>query len=83
VIIIFIRSVVDADPDSDHPKADPNADPDPTFHPDADLDPDPDTSLRKKAPTLEKVLKKAHIPLFPYMLMQIDADPINDPAYKF
>jgi hypothetical protein len=30
-------------------------DADPTFHPDAD--PDPDPSLRKKAETLEKVLK--------------------------
>jgi hypothetical protein len=73
VIITVLRSVVDADPDStDHPDADPNADPDSdslfdgdpdadlTFHPDAD--PDPEFSLRKKAQTFEKVLKKAHIP---------------------
>jgi hypothetical protein len=66
VIIKVIRSVVDVDPDSTfHPDTDPDsvflfdADPDadPTFHPDADPDPDPDTSLRKKAQTLEKVLK--------------------------
>ncbi len=68
MIIIVIRSVVDADPDStDHPDADPDADPDsdflfdvdpdadPTFHPNAY--PDPDSSFRNKAQTIGKVLK--------------------------
>jgi hypothetical protein len=50
------------DPDStSHPDSDPDsdflfdADPDLTFHPDAD--PIPDPSFKKKAQTLEKVLK--------------------------
>jgi hypothetical protein len=42
----------DADPDSIYH---PDADSDPTFHPDAD--PDPDPNFKKKAQTLEKVLK--------------------------
>jgi hypothetical protein len=49
----------DADPDSTyHPFADPDADTDSNFL--LDADPDPDTL--KKAQTLEKVLKWAHIP---------------------
>ncbi len=73
---------VDADPDlTYHPDADSDADPDtdfifdadldadPTFHPDADSGPDPDPSFIKKAQTLEKVLKLAHIPFhIPYIL---------------
>ncbi len=42
-----------------HPDADPDfvfyADPDPTLH--LDADPDPDPSFKKKAQTIEKVLK--------------------------
>ncbi len=46
----------DAYPDSDFLfEADPDEDLDTTFHPDAD--PDPDPSFKKKAQTLEKVLK--------------------------
>jgi hypothetical protein len=52
------------DPDSDllfYADPDPtfqlDAGPDPTFHPDADSDPDPDLNFKKKAQTLEKVLK--------------------------
>ena len=35
----------------------PAVDPDRTFHPDANPDADPDPSFKKKAQTLEKVLK--------------------------
>ncbi len=68
----------DADLDSTyHPDADPDsdflvdADPDPTFHPDADPD---QVLVSKKAQTLEKVLKLAHIPYILPCHLQIDAD---------
>ncbi len=54
-----------------------DADSDPTFH----LDPDPDPSFEINAQTLEKVLKKVHIPNILDCLLQIDADP--DPGYHF
>ncbi len=43
-----------------------------------DADPDPDPSLKKKAQTLEKLLKQYHIPYILAWHQQIDADP--DPA---
>jgi hypothetical protein len=84
---------VDADPDSAyHTDADPDsnfilcgsrfffdADPDPTLHPDAD----PDPSFQIKAQTLEKVLKWSHIPYILACHLQIDADPVPDPALHF
>jgi hypothetical protein len=57
------------------------ADPDSTYHPDAD--PDPDLIFQIKAQTLKKVLKKAHIPYILACHLQIDADPVPDPAYHF
>ncbi len=54
-------------------------DADPTFHPDAD--PDSDPSFQIKTQTLEKELKKSHIPYILACHLQIDADP--DPAYHF
>jgi hypothetical protein len=69
---------IDANPDSTyHPDADSDADS--TYLPDADLDPDPNFQI--KAQNLEKVLK-----CIPYVLachLQIDADPVPDPAYHF
>jgi hypothetical protein len=41
--------------DPHHFDADPDADPDVTYHPDADADPDP--TFQRKAQALEKVLK--------------------------
>ncbi len=79
---------VDADPESTyHPNADPDADPDSDFLFDADPDADPDSdpSFQIKAQTLEKVLKKAHIPYILACNLQIDEDPysVPDPAYHF
>jgi hypothetical protein len=54
-----------------------DADPDYTFHPDAD--PDPEPSVQIKAQTIEK----AHIPFILACQLQIDADPVPDPAYHF
>jgi hypothetical protein len=48
-----------------------------------DLDPDPDPSFQIKARTLEKLLKLAHIPYILACHLQIDADPVPDPAYHF
>jgi hypothetical protein len=56
-----------------------DADPDSTFHPDGDPDPDPDPSFQIKAQTIEK----AHIPYILACHLQIDADPVPDPAYHF
>ncbi len=61
--------------------ADPDADPDPTFHLDADSDPDPNPSFQIKEQNLEKVLKQAQIPYILDCHLQTDADP--DPAYQF
>ncbi len=69
---------LDVDPDSTyHPDADPyldflfDADADPTLQPNAD--PDPDTQLPKKAQTLEKMLKLAHILYILACRLQSDA----------
>jgi hypothetical protein len=59
-----------------------DADPDPTFHPDADPGSDPDPSFQIKAQTLDKVLQYAHIPYILACHLQIDADPVPDPAYQ-
>ncbi len=49
----------DADPDYDFLfDPDPDVDPDPIFHPDVDSDQDSDPSFKKKAQTLENMLKK-------------------------
>jgi hypothetical protein len=69
---------VDADPDSTYH---PVADLDSTFHPDAD--PDLDPSFQIKAQSIEKVLKYSHIPYILACPLQIDADPVLDPAYHF
>ncbi len=57
-----------------------DADPDPTIRPDTDTDPS-----FKKAESLEKVLKWAHIPYILAWHLQIDAnpDPVSDAANKF
>jgi hypothetical protein len=47
------------------------------------VDPDPDPSFQIKAQILEKVLKYAHIPSISAIHLQIDADPVPDPAYHF
>jgi hypothetical protein len=67
-------------PDSTfHPDANSDADPDSTYLPDANLDPDP--SFQIKAQTLEKVLK--YIPYVLARQLQIDVNPVPDPAYHF
>jgi hypothetical protein len=43
----------------------------------------PDPSFQIKAQTLEKVLKYSHIPYIWASRLQIDADPVPDPAYHF
>jgi hypothetical protein len=65
-----------------------DADPESTYHPDAypdsdflfDPHPDPDPSFKKKAQTLLKVLKSAHIPDIFAWHLQIVADPVPGPA---
>jgi hypothetical protein len=69
--------------DPHHFDADPDADPVSTYHPDADPDVDPDPRFQMKAQTNEKVLKYAHIPYILACHLQIDADPVPDPAYHF
>ncbi len=85
----------DADPDSDFIwcgsgcgsgseflfDADADPDPDTTFHPDAD--PVVDPSFQIKAQTIEKALKYDHIPYTLACHLQIDVDPVPDPAYHF
>ncbi len=71
----------DADPDSDFYLMRMGPDVDSTFHPDPDPDPNSDPSFQRKAQTLEKVLKQAHIPYILACHLQIGADP--DPAYHF
>ncbi len=55
------------------------------LHLDEDPAPDPDPSFQIKAQTLEKVLKKAHIPYILACHLQPDADPdpVPDPACHF
>jgi hypothetical protein len=64
-----------------HPRSGFLLDADPTFHADAGTDPEPYPCLHKKAQTLEKILKEAHIPYILACHLQINADP--DPAYHF
>jgi hypothetical protein len=44
---------------------------------------DPDPSVQIKAPTLEKMLKQTHIPYILNFHLQVDADPVPDPACHF
>ncbi len=60
--------------DPHHFDADPDADPESTYHPDADTDP----RFQIKAQTNEKVLKHANIPYILSCHLQIDADPDPD-----
>ncbi len=80
LIFIWCRSgcgfgfLFDADAD-----ADADADPDADADADQDLDPDPGFQIKD----LEKVLKYAYIPYILTCRLQIDVDPIPDPAYRF